>query len=587
MRFLVPTFFIILATVGTFTGLTNGKSTQKCASSTFQSLLGTETIPGADIIEIEANELKKYNSVATHPRYQDTEIDACEVKVYYLNPGANSTRVTVTVWLPVSIDRWNGRFLGTGGGGWQCSMGTHALNYAVSNGAVAATSDGGLRGEPFKTDYTLITPGNPDNFLLERLGHRAIHDMTITAKRIIEKFFERKSSKNYYMGCSTGGRQGLMEAARYPEDYDGILVGAPAVLFPSFSIRLLSETAVMNKYNTYPNVCEFDAIRQASIEQCDHLDGRIDTIVARPDLCKFTAQKAIGRPFSDTCESNGEIKHVSSEAARIYQIALSGAFDNDGHYIGSGFDFGFEAALGGIAALSVTVDKSTGKRAPIPFPFSKQYVEDYLLKGLQTVDWSKVTLEQVSKWQEQNEREYLGILEPSDDLSEFRDRGGKIMWYHGQEDPIIPTGVSYGKWDQIRQKMYPNSSVRQYVTGMQEFIRFFVVPGMSHCNPSPSRSNGQAPFVDESTIAQLVQWVEQGNGPDRMHVSRVTDPVQRQVCQWPKRPKYTDNASKLDCIDESISFFGRLPPISDWPTRFIEILPRLLFLSTKKAAGEL
>lgn len=586
MRLFTPVFLTALAAIGSLSGFANGKSTQRCDSSSFSSLLGTQTIPGAEVVEVEAKELKKYHSASQHPRYQNAEIDACEVNVYYINPGTNSTRVTVSVWLPSSLEKWNGRYLGTGGGGWQCSMGKQSLNYAVSNGAAASTTDGGLRGEPFQTDYTLITPGNPDNFLLERLGHRAIHDMTLASKEVISQFFGRKPSSNYYMGCSTGGRQGLMEAARYPEDYDGILIGAPAALFPHFAVRLLAETAAMNKYNTYPNACEFEAIRQASIEECDHLDGRIDTIVARPDLCKFTAQKAVGRPFADTCESDGETKQVSYEAARVYQIALSGAFDNNGRYLGSGFDFGFEGTLAGICPLSVIVDKASGERTPVPFPFSRQYVEHYILKGLQKVDWKKVSLENVADWQEQSEREYLGIMEGSDDLSRFRDRGGKIMWYHGQEDPIIPTGVSYGKWDQIRQKMYPNLSFSEYVEQMQSFIKFYVVPGMSHCNPSPSRENGQAPFVDESTIDQLVQWVEQGNAPDRMHVSRVTDPVQREVCQWPQRPKYVDNASKLTCVDESLSVFGRLPPIADWPVRFISILPKYLFLSVKKSEGE-
>lgn len=556
-----------------------------CQSSTFSPLLGLQTIPGAEVVEVRAQELHQFDSPASSSIFRSAKIDACEVKLDYINPATNSTTVTVTVWLP-KPDRWNGRFLGRGGGGWQCSLGLQSLNAAVEYGAAAATTNGGLRGLPFETDYTLLSPGNPDKFLLERLGHRAIHDMTVGAKQIIELFYGKRSSSNYYMGCSTGGRQGMMEASRYPEDYDGLLIGAPAYRFGKLAVRLLAETAVMNMYNTYPSKCELDAIREAAIEACDHLDGRKDGIISRQDLCKFTAQRAIGREYVDTCDGNGEQRMVSPEAARVYQIATTGAFDSKGRSVGPGYPWGTHMGLLPVGSMITKVDPKTGDKSGVPFPFSRQYVEDYILNGLQPVDWKKVTLDDLTHWQKISIPRYNEMLEPPDDMSAFRDRGGKIILYHGEEDVIIPVGVSFEKLDGIRTAMYPDRPYGLGFEAMQDFLRFFVVPGMSHCGVLPERA-GKAPSVDGRAIQQLIQWVEAGQAPDRLLGDGVEDEAMSTVCRWPTLPHWTDDGKTLTCIKDGMSFLGRLPRLADLPVKYMEILPKMLFLRTEKLPGEL
>lgn len=569
------------ALVGAPSSTLAAASGSSCDAASFAYLKGDKSIiPGAEIVDVEASLLKNHKLAAAPPYFpQEAAITACALTATYVHPATNATPIHVTVWLPPK-DSWNGRFNGNGGGGWQCSFGPEAMGGGSQAGFATAITDGGLSGLPFHVDYPLLSPGNPDLMSLARLGHRAVHEMTLLAKRAINGYYGRPAQTSYYVGCSTGGRQGLMEASRFPEDYDGYLLGAPAARWSIMVGKILSEAVAMHHFNSYPSECEIDAIVEAAVEACDTLDGRADGIISRPDLCTFTAVRAIGRPYADYCDSQGAVRTVSDGAARVAQLAVDGPFVSSGRRLGPGFPWGTNITDGLTSTARTVIDPATGKRTPAIFPLSKQWYEEYVLQGLRTIDFETLTFDEIDALGKQSQEMYNWFMEPSNDLSRARDRGSKFMLFHGMEDSIIPVGNSVLKHDEIRQATYPHiRRNNKALEAMQSFFRIFLVPGMSHCVPSPARA-GNPPSVGGNAFQQLVMWVEGGIAPERLK----TDGAMSEVCLWPQVPYWTKNGQHLECRS-SESFLthlaSRLPRLGDLPVMFMEVLPRMLFLDPK------
>lgn len=168
-----------------------------------------------------------------------TGLNFCQVNVTLTHPGTGDS-VNNQIWLPLA--EWNGRFLGVGGGGY--STGTwSSLGPAVQTGYAAVSTEAG-HSQNYAGDastWALVSPGNVNQYLLLDFASRSVHDMTVLGKAVTEAFYAAKPAYSYWQGCSTGGRQGLGEAQMYPEDYDGIVAGAPAVQWNDFvSITLRS-----------------------------------------------------------------------------------------------------------------------------------------------------------------------------------------------------------------------------------------------------------------------------------------------------------------------------------------------------------
>lgn len=558
-----------------------------CSTSTFSELLGTSIAPGADVIDVKATPLQQYKSQGLAPYFSDAIIDACQVEATYINPNTNSTQTHVKVWLPLGKETWNERFVGTGGGGWQCTLGNGPMHNLIQAGFATANTDGGLRGMPFETDYTLLSPGNPDTYLLERLGHRAIHDMTLLAKRAVQLYFEQPAKTNYYAGCSTGGRQGIMEAARYPEDYDGYLIGAPAVRWNRMVINSMKDTVAMYRLRSFPSPCELGSIIEAAVEACDSLDGRTDGVIMRPDLCTFSAVSAVNRPYADHCDANGEIRHVTENAAKFMQKAVDGVTASSGRHLGPGFPWGTNITFGVTSTARTRIDPKSGQRIAEPFPLAKQWVEHYLKRGLEELDMSTITYDDMEKLADQSERAFADVIDPPADLSAARARGAKILMYHGLEDSIIPVGNSLLFYDEVRRATIGQTLTdSKSLQALQSFFRLFIVPGMAHCGPLPSKI-GKTGLIGKSPFGQLIQWVEFNVAPDSLALDGV--PPEKQdaigrVCLWPQVPIWKNDGQTLECRTEGLlaHIASRLPRLTELPVKYMEILPRLLFLRTKE-----
>ena len=195
-----------------------------------------------------------------------------------LHPTSDSD-IRIEVWMPAS--NWNGKLQSVGNGAWAGTIGYAALGAALTSGYATAATDTGHVGNTAK-----FVPGHPEKMV--DYGYRAVHEMTVAAKALIAAFYGNGPRLSYWNGCSTGGRQGLMEALRYPADYDGIIAGAP-VNFRTHQLtwELWVSQAVHRDAASYIPPAKYPAIHQAALEACDARDGLKDGLIDDPTQCRF------------------------------------------------------------------------------------------------------------------------------------------------------------------------------------------------------------------------------------------------------------------------------------------------------------
>ncbi|EMC96003.1 hypothetical protein BAUCODRAFT_24966 [Baudoinia panamericana UAMH 10762] len=437
----------------------------------------------------------------------------CNVSIQYTHPGWNDT-INVRVWLP--MDGWNGRFQGTGGGGWttgayQGSTSDYVLP-AVANGYAAANTDGGHDSNLAHPDWALSSPGNVNFFLLQDFASVALSDMTILGKQVTQSFYGRAPYRSYWNGCSTGGRQGLMLAQRFPDLYDGILALAPAINWDSF---IVAEYWAQH----------LDAYTLAAIAACDGLDGVIDGIVSNETACNFDPTSIVGQIFM----CNGTVpRQYSGAGAIIVKAAWTGPVNpvsGKREWYGLNKDANLTAGIVGTQTIATANGTTT---VGAPFSISTDWIK-YFIACNASYAVTNMTDAAYFANLHQSRNRYAGIIDTSDpDLSLFKSNGGKMITWHGMTDRLI----------------FPNGSVDYYQRVLEQdpnaadFYRLFLVPGVEHCRNGPVAGMGPYP-VD--VLDTLVQWVENGRAPNVLLTKNLSSPTQsysRNVCVWPKVQTY-------------------------------------------------
>lgn len=403
---------------------------------------------------------------------------------------------------------------------------------AVHDGYSAASTDGGHDSSTANTaspaNWALLSPGNVNLPLLQDFAAVALADMTLLGKAVTESFYGHKPEYSYWTGCSTGGRQGLMLAQRYPELYDGIVALAPAINWDTFLVTEYWPQQVMNRLGVYPPPCELQAFTKAAIAACDGLDGLEDGIITDPNVCDFDPFSIVGRTFS--CEDNEE-RNFTSDGATVADAAWTGP--NQWYGISK------DAALSGIAG---TNDSSS---SGIPFRHSVDWIKYFVAKD-PAFAIENMTDDEYFRVLHQSRNQYASIIGTTDpDLSLFKARNGKLITWHGLADQLI----------------FPNGTVEYYqrvmekVEDVQDFFRYYTAPGVAHC-----RGGAGAQPVDE--LKALVDWVENGVAPDTLSAVNATlwgkEPAQgdplptRKLCAWPRIQTYNGGdptiADSFDCI---------------------------------------
>ncbi|SEO96663.1 DUF6351 family protein [Actinacidiphila rubida] len=457
----------------------------------------------------------------------------CEVTVTLTHPGEGD-HAKVRTWLPVT--GWNGRLQALGGSAFLAGDNGVGLANAVKSGYAATTTDAGV-GDALDTSWALKADGQVNTTLLQNFASRSQHEASVIGKEVVDGVYGRNASYAYFTGCSTGGRQGYMEAQRYPGDYDGILADAPAVNWDEFEVATLWPQVVMNNEKDFPTSCEFKTFTDAAVKACDTLDGVKDGLINDPQRCDFDPRRLIGT----TVECEGKLQTITAADAAVVRKIWDGPRTTSGQKLWAGVPIG--ADLTGLAGT--TTDGHGNVTGGFPFQVPQAWVATWLEKN-PGFDVSTITYSQFTQLFKQSEAEYDKIIGTDDpDLSAFAKSGGKLLTWHGEADQYIPAQGTVDYRKQVDQEMGGSKKV-------DDFYRLFLAPGTSHCG-----LNGQDGSADG--LGALTAWVEHGKAPKTLPATLVNDAgqsVDRDLCSYPEVSRYKgygdpSAASSFRCVAPS------------------------------------
>jgi feruloyl esterase len=449
-----------------------------------------------------------------------------------------SPAVNFEVWLP--LEDWNGKFQGVGNGANAGSIGYPAMATALRRGYATAGTDTGHATSNARDGSWAV--GHPE--LVIDFGYRAVHVTAENAKRIVQAFYRRTPIHSYFMSCSTGGRQALMEAQRFPEDYDGIVAGDPAANWTRFQTggHLWIALALNKDPESHIPAGKLRLMDDAVNAACDAIDGIKDGVLDDPRQCKFDprvlACQAGQNPAS--CFTPKQVKAVSD--------IWSGAKTSSGEEVYPAYMRGAEAAAGGWSAYMAGTGPLTGNHWQQADNVLRYMVFENPKWDFRTFDFDKDVAFALTKL-----GKTFDAFDP--DLTRFRQRDGKLILYHGWNDPSISPLNTINYYESVVALLQGQKSRAEAERQAQEFIRLFMVPGMLHCGGGP----GPNTF---DMLSALESWVEKGRAPERVLASHSTSGVQdrtRPLCVYPKVAVYTGRGS----TDDAANFACQAP----MPTR--------------------
>jgi feruloyl esterase len=425
--------------------------------------------------------------------------------------GRIAPAITFEVWMPVA--GWNGKFQAVGGGGFAGVISYGAMVNALNRGYATASTDTG-----HSTPGGAWALNRPD--LVIDFGYRAIHETTVKAKAIVEAFYGEQPRYSYFVGCSTGGRQGLMEAQRFPTDYDGIVAGAPAnywTRMPAGNLFMAAST-LKDEASRLP-LAKLTTLNKSALAACDARDGVTDGLIENPKACAFDpAMVQCSGAETDSCLTPAQV----SAARKIYGSAVNPRTKEE---IFPGMAAGSELTWGALAG------------GPQPFTIATEFYK-YFVFSDPNWDWKTMDFDQDIAAGEEKVGKVLNAVDP--DLRAFKARGGKLIMYHGWNDQLISpfNTVNY----------YTSVSKTMGTIQTDEFLRLYMAPGMQHC------AGGAGPNTFDA-LSALEQWVERGKKPSEIVATHATDGVvdrTRPLCPWPQVATYTgagstDAASSFVC----------------------------------------
>jgi feruloyl esterase len=424
-----------------------------------------------------------------------------------LRPSKDSD-IQIEVWLP---SKWNDRFVAVGNGGLAGSISYAAMASAVKEGYATASTDTGHTGVGSSGEWAM---GHPEKVI--DFAYRSEHEMTLAAKSLIKSYYGHAQQHAYWNGCSEGGNQALHEAQLYPQDYDGIIAGAPANYMTHLQAGgLWISHAIHKDPATFISQAKLPAINQAALEACDEFDGLKDGIVGDPRVCAFDiARLACRGEENDNCLTRPQLNGLS----KVYSGAKN---PHTSQQIFPGYMQGSELEWG--AWIAGTDAPPKNLQHVIAENFSK-----YIVFGKRDWDWKTYDFDQDVAAADRIAGS-ANAMNP--DLSGFKQRGGKLLQYHGWYDPAIAPLNSVDYFESVQKKMGDTKS----------FYRLYMIPGMAHCAGGPGVSNFDR-------MAVMVRWVEEGEVPDSIVASRTEDGVTRTrpLCPYPQAARYKGNGDSND-----------------------------------------
>jgi feruloyl esterase len=512
---------------GTWLSWTSGLALALAASGAAQAAdcagLKAKSSPTTEITAATLHPGGAFAMPAGTPRSQ-TLPSFCRVQGV-LRPTPDS-QIAFEVWLPAQ--GWNGRFQGVGNGGFAGAVGYGDLANAVKAGYAAASTDTGHVGG----GDAKWAKDHPEKLI--DFGWRAVHLTAVTGKDLTQAFYGQAPRKAYFTSCSNGGRQALMEAQRFPEDYDGIIAGAPAYNWTHLFTGFIWNARALALPGARIPAAKAPAIEAAALKVCDAKDGAVDGLISDPLNCHFDAKalKCAGAE-TDACLTEAQIAALNAirtgprtSKGRVIYYGFPPGGENTAAWplwiFGAGSGFSAQNMFGSnFAKYMVGAPESW---TPADFNFDN--------------DLSPAT--------------YAALDAVNPDLSTFEARGGKLILFHGWSDPAIPAQGTIAYRDQVAARMGAKRA--------DGFTRLFLAPGVGHCGggagPSDFDQNGvPSPGRDatNSLAAALETWVEQGRAPEQLIALTPSTPAAPAgpsartglLCAYPKRAALTRGADPM------------------------------------------
>jgi feruloyl esterase len=433
----------------------------------------------------------------------------CRISIT-LRPSGDS-EIKAEVWLPARSG-WNGKFLMEGGGGLVGSINTEGMTHAVREGYASASTDTGHTGSSGR-----FALGHPDK--ITDFAYRAVHQTAIEAKALIAVYYGRTPRLSYWEGCSTGGRQALMSAQRYPEDFDGIIAGAPAynqIYISAWRMRLL--IIALKSPQHALSAEKLKLLNDAVLAKCDSKDGIQDDLIEDPRDCNFD-------PSVLKCNGNEMASCLTPQQLETVNSAYSDLRSSTGELLYPRLPVGGE--------LSWRLPAAATEPGAIDIDIFR-----YLANQDPAWNWHSFDLEKDIHRALLHGKE-IHALNPS--LAKFKARGGKLLMYHGWSD-----GGPGGSISALNTVSYYESVLKFMGPNQNDWFRLFMVPGMDHCGggTGPNQFN---------KLAALERWREQNQPPKSIIASRVNESgvidMTRPICPYPQQAVYKGSGSTNDAAN--------------------------------------
>ena len=409
---------------------------------------------------------------------------------------------------------WNGKMLGLGGGGWAGNVTLQGAQAGLKAGYATAQTNGGHEStSPWETGWAAKPEAITD------FAYRAIHEMTGVGKQVVARYYGKPQSKAYYQGCSTGGRQGLMEVQRFPADYDGVITGAPVY-------NLLVQTSAVVRNNTFSAAGggftqdQLNRVNQAVLASCDAQDGLKDGLLADPRACKWDPQEI---QCKDGAAGGDCLSKTQVEALRT---AYRGVRTMDGRIAAWPLAKGGETGWSRFLSVSGPGTDATnggglgGLRGPI--------------LGDPNFDLGK--FDPSSDLAKVRGGAFARAYEASDPvITAFTGKGGKLLMWHGWNDPGPSPIGTIAYYEQVAGVL-PQG---------QSDVRLFLAPGVEHCGGGP----GPDQF---DLLGALDRWVQTGQPPATLLASKAGSKLSRPLCAYPAVARYkgggdADDPASYEC----------------------------------------
>jgi len=429
--------------------------------------------------------------------------------------GVIGTEIRFSLLLP---DTWNGKFMMGGGGGYVGTLDNQA-RVSVNAGFATAGTDTGHQGGVTDASWAADNLERQVNF-----GYLAIHRTTEVAKAIVRSYYGTDAARAYFSGCSNGGRQALMEAQRFPDDFDGIVAGAPALDFVGIAAQFIKDIQAVfpdERSMTSPmfSLDTLKSVEAQIVEKCDALDGVKDGLIEDPRRCNIDVAALTG------------LSDVQKTALRKIYAETPGV---DGP-MQSAQPVGGEGAAAGWPTWITGGGTTTPQGPSLRYGFGTQFFMYFVFNDPKW-DYRAYEVRNARK-----DAHQIGTLlnATNPDLSAFKAKGRKLIMWHGWSDPALTALGSIKYYDQVQSRD----------AGVRDYFRLFMMPGVLHC------VGGPGPDTADTTEA-IINWVENGSAPDRIIARKQgadgTVSRTRPLCPYPQHAVYkgsgsTDDAANFQC----------------------------------------